>query len=152
MDDEADRVPLQLIAETMALVTVPAAALIFFVSLIGSWGVGDSVHGARQILFRAEFMGALAAGALLAGIPLAALWLRDPEASPVEWGFTGFLTGLIVGLAMIVLMVWDLVMIVGFPPDLVGRWIFGIGLFGMMGAIAALPIRAITLYRYRRLR
>ena len=152
MTDEAERVPVRLIAETMALLVAPAAVIIFLVSLIGSWGVGDSVHGARQILFRAEFMGLLVILALLTGIPLAARWLRDPEASRSEWALTGLLAGLIVGLAATLFLVWGLVMAIGVPAELVGRWIVIIGLFGVAGAIGALLVRAIALYRYRRLR
>lgn len=150
MDEIEDPLPIRLFAESLALIAVPSAAIIFFVSLIGSGGVGEGPRHDAQLLFRAEFMAGLVVAALLAGVPLALLLLRDAHATLQRWIVTGALCGAAVGVAATVFLVWDLVMQAGVPNELIGRWIAIVLAFGAMGAVAALPIRALTLYRFRR--
>ena len=152
MEDFQDRLPVRLFAESLALIAVPGATIIFFVSLIGSGGVGEGPRHDAQLLFRAEFMAGLVIAALAAGIPLASLLLRDPKASLQRWVLTGMLCGVVVGVVTLAIMVWEMVLRGDVPPELVGNWITGILVFGLMGAVAALPIRALTLYRFRRRR
>ncbi|MDF7776860.1 hypothetical protein P1X14_16505 [Sphingomonas sp. AOB5] len=86
----SDPIPIPRLAAAVLLGTLPA--LLFGVVVLAIWSEIDSLDTLRPTGVFAMFM---IGAAVFPGIPAAAIFLRDPEASTLRWTVVGAVNGLI---------------------------------------------------------